>query len=133
MAPHPKHPKCEACGRALYKNLPGGKPPKKGDPWKYCRNSKCATNLQPVASEAVAQPSLPEVAPVPTEPEAVKKARVRIREILFRVIPGQFDASTVGVALALVSQETGNHAAANALIAEYSLTEKYGIQPVDSK
>jgi hypothetical protein len=76
------------------------------------------------------------IPPGPLEPKAapehpaVKQARVRIREVLFQVIPGKYDASTVGITLALVSQETGNHGAANVLIAEYQLTEKYGILPV---
>ena len=161
MAIHPKHPKCPSCGRALYKNMPGGKAAGKHDPWDCCRNTKCrffgnkgvhTTGADDPAPKRMPSPddmhgaadgfggsdyhdaeSVAEaVAAKVEEPAAVKAARVRIREVLFQVIPGKYDASTVGIALALVSQETGNHAAANVLIAEYRLTEKYGILPVNT-
>lgn len=63
-----------------------------------------------------------------TEPSSLAKARARIRTVVERAA-SQFSPQTVGLALAIVSQETGNHDAANALIAEYGLTERYGIEP----
>ena len=68
------------------------------------------------------------------EPEAVHKARFRIREVLRKALAGT-DATptTVGITLALVSQETGNHAAANAIIDEYKLTDLLGIQKQEAR
>lgn len=78
----------------------------------------------------------PEKPPEPTgdEPEAVHKARFRIREVLRKALAGT-DATptTVGITLALVSQETGNHAAANAIIDEYKLTDLLGIQKQEAR
>jgi len=37
---HPKHPKCPECKRAMYKGLKGDKPPKKLDPWRFCRKQE---------------------------------------------------------------------------------------------
>jgi hypothetical protein len=38
---HPKHPKCECCGKALYKSPTKGAAVKKSDPWAFCRNGGC--------------------------------------------------------------------------------------------
>ena len=153
---HPKHPSCPECGKALYKAAVKGTQVKKADPWAFCRNAKCklcgVNQVTANGGHAVAvtptkakPPKKPEPAPEPRpthtkrsaeppsspgdEPEAVHKARFRIREVLRRALAGT-DATptTVGITLALVSQETGNHAAANAIIDEYKLTELLGIQ-----
>lgn len=158
MPAHPKHPKCPECSKALYKNAPGKATAKKDDAWSVCRNVACVSFYgkasAPVAVPPVKSAPKPTKKPIPEPPAqedkpkgkatapkppkppreehpAVASARVRIREILFAVIPGKFDKGSVGISLALVSQETGNHAAANALIQEYNLEEKYGITPVE--
>jgi hypothetical protein len=38
---HPKHPKCPGCKKALYKSFEKGKPSKKEDLFKYCRDESC--------------------------------------------------------------------------------------------
>lgn len=149
---HPKHPPCPSCGRALYKSAEVGRQVKTTDPWAYCRNKKCDLYLQDqsidgeptvVGAKAVegerkrhdaiaeAKPPKGESGPAP-EPEAVAKARARIRELLDRAVPKGTNANTVGIVLALVSQETGNHTAANALIDEYGLEETLGIHKQDA-
>jgi len=62
------------------------------------------------------------------ESAAVAKARARIRTVV-EAAQSQFGVNAVGLALALVSQETGDQEAANALIREYNLTELFGILP----
>jgi hypothetical protein len=44
--PHPPHPKCPECGKALYKRADPG-PVKKEDPWAFCRNPKCLFGKSP--------------------------------------------------------------------------------------
>lgn len=72
-------------------------------------------------------------APKPVEPEhpSIAKARERIRGLVEQAA-GDTAPNIVGLTLALVSQETGNHAAANALIDEYSL-EALGISKVSTQ
>ena len=60
--------------------------------------------------------------------EAVRRARARIKAVV-DAVDDQFGSSAVGLALALVSQETGNNEAANILIRDYNLTELFGINP----
>jgi hypothetical protein len=67
----------------------------------------------------------------PGEPPAVAQARSRIRELLRKAVPEDATPATLGIVLALVSQETGNHVAANALIDEYGLTAALGIAKVE--
>ena len=64
------------------------------------------------------------------EHQAIAITRARIRATLEEAGAGDYDHNIVGIALALLSQETGNHAAANALIDEYKLDERFGIQKV---
>lgn len=151
MKAHPKHPRCPSCGMAMYKSPIKGKQVKASDPWAFCRNQKCrlcAQDQSGGASGAVgaakpakpkgngkkpsqsrkAKPSKP--APRP-ESEPVSKARARIRALLSKAVPEGTDKATVGIVLALVSQETGNHRAANALIDEYGLVDALGIARVE--
>lgn len=37
---HPPHPKCPACGKAVYKSLEPAAV-KRTDPWSWCRNRDC--------------------------------------------------------------------------------------------
>lgn len=61
------------------------------------------------------------------EPEAIRKARERIREFVREVTKGQ-QKEAIGLVLALVNQETGSHKAANALIDEMNLDKTFGIR-----
>lgn len=160
---HPKHPPCPECGKALYKAAVKGTQVKKADPWAFCRNAKCklcgmnqaersAERARDLAKQQKrkAKTEVPEPPPKPKpthtkkpaetpskpgdEPEAVHRARFRIREVLRKALAGT-DATptTIGITLALVSQETGNHAAANAIIDEYKLTDLLGIQKQEAR
>lgn len=62
------------------------------------------------------------------EPEAIQKARQRIRELLKQVVPKDAPPVSIGLTLALVNQETGNTQAANVLIDEYQLEDKFGVK-----
>lgn len=68
----------------------------------------------------------------PTEPEPVAVARQRLRAIVSQLVEGR-PPSAVGLVLAILNQETGNHAAANALIDELGLTAAFGILKFDGK
>lgn len=133
----PQQPKCPGCKKALYKRMDSGQV-KKADPYAWCRNKKCIAYNSDQSSGATRFQALNGVQPepepfkaevdFPAEPEAVSKARARIRSVL-DATEAKFGSNAVGLALAIVSQETGNHEAANALINEYKLAEQYGIQP----
>lgn len=60
------------------------------------------------------------------EPDAIRSARQRLRSMIAAATKGAPKPS-VGIVLAIVNQETGNHAAANALIDEYGLERLFGI------
>jgi len=124
---HPKHPKCPACGRPLYKAATKGAKTKKTDPWIYCRNPNCkeSGNKHQNKPHHRIKKSRPSVLDV-VEPPAVQKARKRIQS----VIPEKSDEATniIGLTLALMAQELGNNNIADQLIDEYDLTELYGIQ-----
>jgi hypothetical protein len=124
------------------------------DPYAWCRNPACKhynkdqtgkSRFNPLDSDGVPkrtkkprkavaktppEPKSEPIEPPDTEPEAVQKARARIKAVL-DATEAQFSPGHVGLALAIVSQETGNDEAANSLIHEYNLTELYGIQPRD--
>lgn len=61
------------------------------------------------------------------EPDAIRSARERLRGMIAKV-SGDAPKPSVGIVLAIVNQETGNHAAANALIDEYGLERLFGIK-----
>lgn len=154
---HPKHPSCPECGKAMYKAAIKGTQVKKTDPWAFCRNSNCKLVGMNQTIELSEAPPPPEPKPskraktskhkadpaqaapkpmhtkIPSsrpedEPESVSRARFRIRELLRKALAGSdANKTTVGIVLALVSQETGNHAAANVLIDDYKLDELLGI------
>jgi hypothetical protein len=63
----------------------------------------------------------------PAEPDPIAKARVRIKELLGEVA-GDAPRSAIGLVLAIVSQETGNQKAAEALIDEFKLDATFGLQ-----
>jgi hypothetical protein len=149
----PKQPKCPSCGKALYKRMnPGQVLPL--DPYSWCRNKLCAlwntdqterSRFGPLKGKAKgkakrkgkkpppAKPLLPkqsvlDVGVEGQEQAAVAKARARIKAVI-DATEEQYGPEAIGLALAIVSQETGNHEAANSLIKEYKLLEKYGIKP----
>lgn len=64
----------------------------------------------------------------PEEPEAIAKARRRLKGLVSQVIPGGSSRESAGLVLAILSQETGNQRAAEALIDEYQLDTKFGLQ-----
>lgn len=61
------------------------------------------------------------------EPDAIQVARKRLRSMIAQASAGAPKPS-VGIVLAIVNQETGHHAAANALIDEYGLERLFGIK-----
>lgn len=61
------------------------------------------------------------------EPEAIRQARASLRLMVVEATKGA-PRSSVGIVLAIVNQETGNHVAANALIDEYELDRLFGLQ-----
>lgn len=61
------------------------------------------------------------------EPEAVKAARDRLKPLIKQLSDGQ-EAISVALVLAIVTQETGHHKAANALIDEFGLDTKLGLK-----
>ena len=137
----PKQPKCPECGKAMYKRMDVGGV-KKTDPYAWCRNGACSLHNRPQETSRFSPlgekittgvPALDEamakgLPSVPAEPEAVAKARARIKDVM-DAAETQFGSNAVGLALAIVTQELGNHEAANALIAEYDLAKRFGIEP----
>lgn len=78
MAKHPKHPKCSACGRALYKAKDKGARVRPDDPWAWCRNLACAYHgLDQTATETQARLATPTAKTVVGRPEEqpVSKAK----------------------------------------------------------
>jgi len=63
----------------------------------------------------------------PEEPEAIREARKRLRAMIVDVAKNA-PKPAIGIVLAIVNQETGNHSAANALIDEYGLDRLFGIK-----
>lgn len=144
----PKHPPCPGCGKALYKQLDGSAVAPDA-PWAFCRNKACSLHAQDQAAKsdpppprgkvgklgppkAIQPPKLAlveqpiEQPKVASEPEALKRARARIREALN--VNGQYTKAAVGLTLTLVAQELGNNDVANKLIDEFNLTESFGIE-----
>lgn len=135
----PNHPKCPACGKAMYKQM-GGKRVKKTAPWTFCRDTDCllygknqAAKPRPARQKArAAEPELAP-APVPMEPRkangehpALQKARDRIRKAINE--GGRYGTNVIGLTLTIVAQEMGNDDVADKLIDEYNLTELFGVQ-----
>ncbi len=85
------------------------------------RRARPAGEVRP---EVQKKPAAPEKA---TEHPAVTKARARIAEIIKKTSDGK-SALAIGLVLALVNQETGNHAAANIIIDEHGLDKKFGLE-----
>ena len=142
MKAHPKHPRCPSCGMAMYKSSIKGKQVKASDHWAFCRSQKCALVARNQAANGhdfSPKPKLKAKARARTqvspqasaESDSVAKARARVRELVSKAVPEGTAKATVGIVLALVSQETGNHRAANALIDEYGLADALGISKVE--
>lgn len=147
MGTHPKHPTCPGCGFALYKTPDKGQPSKKGAPWKFCRNARCVLRRAPgqpellsfnggksakTKAKARAKAAAKRASVAPGEPEPIAKARARIKKLVGSLVPEGTEAASVGIVLALLSQETGNQEAANHLIEQYGLTQRFGIQKVEA-
>jgi type IV secretory pathway VirB10-like protein len=88
------------------------------------------TSAEDAVSEAVeaAREAAAAATPAAGEHEATVKARARIKKAIMTV-QQTYSRNVIGLALAIVAQETGSHEAANALIREYKLDTAYGIQP----
>lgn len=86
-------------------------------------------DTKPVSKRGVKRAAVPssEAPRKPKEAEPLAKARERIRGLISDVAAGA-PRQSVGLVLALLSQETGSQAAANALIDEFDLASKYGLQ-----
>jgi hypothetical protein len=65
------------------------------------------------------------------ESDALQVARKRIRQIM-EVVEQTHGKHLIALALAILSQDTGSHSAANAFIREYGLDKKYGIKECDA-
>ena len=61
------------------------------------------------------------------EPQTIREARARLRGLIAAATKDA-PRSSVGIVLAILNQETGNHAAANALIEELGLEKLFGIK-----
>lgn len=86
-------------------------------------------DTKPVSKRGVKRAAVPssEAKRKPKEAEPLAQARERIRGLIGDVAAGA-PRQSVGLVLALLSQETGSQAAANALIDEFDLASKYGLQ-----
>lgn len=78
----------------------------------------------PAPKVAVAKKPKQEVA---EEPEAIAKARARLKVLLKQATDGAPDQS-IGLVLAILNQETGNTKAANVLIDDYGLEKAFGLK-----
>lgn len=147
MAPKPK---CPDCGKPMYKSADAKSKPAKD--FIHCRNINCTTTYSPVAPKGYRKPVItnvdksyvePTATPLPEwdqsdgvpglvedepEHEAIAKTRARIRSLLETAQIGNQSATTIGIMLALLAQETGNYKAANALITEHKLDETLGLK-----
>lgn len=124
----PKQPRCGACKKALYKRMDSGQV-KKSDPYAWCRNKGCVRHNQDQTTDGSSRfDVLNEASEGSMEPDAVTKARARIKAVM-SAAETQYGSNVVGLALAIVTQELGNHEAANSLIAEYELDKRFGIEP----
>jgi len=85
-------------------------------------------NPKPVSARGVPRRAVPisEAPAKPKESEPLAKARTRLRAILEAVTVGQ-PKESISLVLAILNQETGNQKAAEALIDEFKLDEKYGL------
>lgn len=138
---HQPHPRC-SCKRPLYKSFEKGARVKREDPYRFCRNKACegygAAGVRVVKNDAPTAAERPPVrarvsrakrATKPKgEPAVIQKARKRIAALV-KEVRQDAPASAVGLVLALVTQETGDKAAANALILQHKLDEKFGLLP----
>lgn len=61
------------------------------------------------------------------EPGPIREARGRLRAMV-KVATKGAPKPSIGIVLAILTQETGNHVAANALIDEYELEKNFGIK-----
>lgn len=52
---HPRHPRCQACGHALYKTMFKGKSVRREDGWNWCRSPACRLFNQDLSKLAPAQ------------------------------------------------------------------------------
>jgi hypothetical protein len=102
---------------------PGGKGQRSGVRRKKAEADKRA---QAEAAKAPRKADKPR-SPFEPEPDALKKARARIKTLIAGATTGH-PPQAVHLVLAIVNQETGNHKAANALIEEYKLDEMFGLR-----
>lgn len=83
---------------------------------------------KPVSKRGVTRRAVPgaDAPPKPKEAEPLAKARLRVRSILAAVTDGA-PKESIGLVLAILTQEVGNQKAAEVLIDEFELDKKYGL------
>ncbi len=125
---HPKHPKCEKCGGALYKTRVKGQSTKSADKWRWCRNPRCENftvdaltgeivyDLEKRQREAVTKTTF-------VESPVVKRTREEVKNKL----NGEMSLSYT-LLLVVVAQELGYHDLGEKLIERFGLDEIYNIQ-----
>jgi len=96
-----------------------GKPKPKGSP-------ELKKALKTLLPKPKPKPKASTAEPVKTEPEAIQKARLRIREAL--AINGTYSKAVIGLTLTIIAQEMKSHDFANRLIDEFDLAKVYGIE-----
>jgi len=80
---HPKHPKCETCGRAMYKTMVPGRSVRPLDPWAYCRNPECDLYGEKQSSDETADERVAKAAAGETAPkgEAESKPKTKLKAV----------------------------------------------------
>lgn len=98
---------------------------KKGDQSKPPMRSRARRNISPPKPKPVSEKK--DQSASVEESEVVKAARKQLKPIVEKLTKGR-PANIVGLILAVVNQQTGNHNAANLLIDEYQLDKLFNIK-----
>lgn len=111
------------------------KPPKFAKP---AKEREAAEDEKPAKPLKTARPTVklgkkPEKAAKSDEEKAaiMESARERIKKAI-GAVEQSYSKAIIGLALAIVSQEIGQHDAADSLIREFKLEKKYGLKPKGS-
>lgn len=115
----------KAVSKALLKLGQDTEPPKGESPFRVTRRRRrrpasALGGHEPANGNADAQEAS-------DEPQTIRDARARLR-VLIAEATKDAPKPSVGIVLAILNQETGNHAAANALIDELGLEKLFGIK-----
>ena len=109
---------------------PGGHPTPEAKAANKAAKEARAAETKPTSKRGRKRAAMPvsEAPKRPEEPEALAKARRRLKGLLAQIIPGGTPRESAGLVLAILSQETGNQRAAETLIDEFQLDKKFGLQ-----